>query len=103
VARLAIWFGVVAVYGNTAIVGANEAIGSNVAQGSAYIFERNKGGANNWGEVKKLTVSDGAKNDAFGSSLAIHGDTAIVGASHAETGSSNKQGSAYVFLPGTPR
>jgi FG-GAP repeat protein len=91
------WFGVVAVYGNTAIVGANEAIGSNEGQGSAYIFERDKGGANNWGFVKKLTASNGSNFDAFGRSLAIYGDTAIVGATGEDIGSNNAQGSVYIF------
>ena len=51
-----------------------------VASGSAYIFERNTNGANIWGEVEKLIASDAAGNDQFGFSVAISGDTAIVGA-----------------------
>src|SRR5262252_249356 len=92
-------FGVsVAIYGDTAIVGADEdTIGSNLVQGSAYIFERNQGGANNWGEVKKLTASDGAQADIFGVSVAIYGDTAIVGARADTIGSNFQQGSAYIF------
>ncbi len=26
--------------------------------GAAYVFERDQGGADNWGQVKKLTASD---------------------------------------------
>src|SRR5499427_5657685 len=92
-------FGVsVAIYGDTAIVGADEdTIGSNLVQGSAYIFERNQGGANDWGEVKKLTASDGAQADIFGVSVAIDGDRAVVGGRADTIGSNFQQGSAYIF------
>jgi len=88
----------VAIYGDTAIVGAHgDKIGSNFFQGSAYIFERNQGGANNWGEVKKLTASGGTDDDFFGSSVAIYADTAIVGAPHVNLQSPFIPGSAYIF------
>jgi len=88
----------VAIYEDTAIVGANfDTIGSNVWQGSAYIFERNQGGPENWGEVKKLVASDGASQDHFGVSLTIYEDTVIVGASSDGIGSNRFQGSAYIF------
>ena len=51
----------VAISGNTIVVGAYvDDISNNTNQGAAYIFERNQGGVNNWGEVKKLVASDGA-------------------------------------------
>ncbi len=61
--------------------------------GSAYIFQRDQGGTNNWGEVKKLTASDAAAGDHFGYSVSISGDTAVVGAYADDSGI----GSAYVF------
>src|SRR5262245_456731 len=92
-------FGIsVAIYGDTVIVGASiDTIGSNLFQGSAYVFERNQGGANNWGGVKKLTASDGAQRDGFGRAVAIYGDTAIVGSAADDIGSNSDQGSAYVL------
>jgi len=33
----------------------------NSNTGAAYIFERNQGGAENWGQVRKLTASDAAE------------------------------------------
>ena len=36
------------------------------------------GGADNWGEVKKLTASDAQAGDWFGNSVAIHGHFALV-------------------------
>ena len=44
----------------TAVAGA---IGDASFQGEAYVFERNVGGAENWGQVKELTASDGAATD----------------------------------------
>ena len=33
-----------------------------------------------WSEQQKLTASDGAEGDYFGCSVAIDGDTAVIGA-----------------------
>ena len=80
----------VAVSGDSAIVGAPQpGIGENGPAGAAYLFERNQGGPDNWGEVTTLTASDAQFNDVFGFSVAISGDTAIVGAF--------RQGAAYIF------
>ncbi|WP_419634738.1 FG-GAP repeat protein [Thiolapillus sp.] len=35
------------------------------------MFERNSGGADNWGETRKLLASDGAAEDFFGISVGI--------------------------------
>ena len=71
--------GSVSVSGDTAIVGAHFKDGG---AGAAYIFSRNQGGTNNWGQIKKLLASDGVANDYFGNSVSISGDTAIVGAEY---------------------
>ena len=90
-------FGIyVAVHGDTAIVGAHLNDDAGDASGSAYIFSRNQGGADNWGEVKKLTASDGAASDQFGISVSVDGDTAIVGA-HLNDDGGDASGSAYIF------
>ncbi|MCH7718986.1 MAG: hypothetical protein IIB21_05900, partial [Chloroflexi bacterium] len=88
------FFGVsVAVSGNTAIIGADaEDAGGSIA-GAAYVLQRDRGGADNWGEVTKLTASDAQAGDFFGSGVSISGDTAIVGAFREELDA----GAAYVF------
>jgi uncharacterized protein (TIGR03437 family) len=48
----------------------------------------------------KLTASDGAANDLFGSAVAISGDTVVVGAFLDDVGPNVDQGSAYVFVCG---
>ena len=45
----------------------------------------------------KLTASDGAGDDEFGSSVAIDGDIVVVGAPGNTVGANNNQGAVYVF------
>jgi hypothetical protein len=88
----------VAIDGDTIVVGARgHDVGENLAQGAAYVFERNRGGQNNWGEVKKIISSDGQQESLFGISAAISGDTVVVGALFQDIGDNVSQGAAYVF------
>ena len=91
------WFGIdVAISGTTAVIGAYGAAAGGTGRGAAYVFDRDRGGTNNWGEAKKLVASDAANNDFFGGSVAIDGDVAVVGASWANAGGADR-GAAYVF------
>ncbi|MBI3986478.1 MAG: choice-of-anchor D domain-containing protein, partial [Lentisphaerae bacterium] len=83
----------VSVAGDVALVGA---FGDDSRKGSAYMFERNAGGTNAWGQVAKLTAADGAVNDCFGVSVSVAGDVALVGAPWDDDLGTNS-GSAYVF------
>lgn len=78
----------VAMDGSTAIVGAygDDDRGSN--SGSAYLFDTATGA-----QTRKLTASDGASFDRFGQSVAISGNTAVVGAFNDDSAA----GAAYVF------
>ena len=89
-------FGVsVAIQGDTAIVGANlDDVSTNADQGSAYVFTRS---GTTWTQQAQLTATGGAAGDQFGISVAIAGDAVIVGASFDDVGTTNNQGSAYVF------
>ena len=85
----------VAISENTMVVGAVDAdVGSNQDQGAAYVFVRS---GTDWLEQAKLTASDGAAQDEFGVSVAIDGDTVVVGVHDAYIGYSG-QGTAYVFV-----
>lgn len=64
--------------------------------GAAYVFERDFGGADNWGEVAKLTASDGLSGDRFGSSVALGPDTLAVGAPRRDEAGLNT-GAVYLF------
>ncbi len=86
----------VVISGDTAIVGANsDGVGANIDQGSAYIFTRS---GIVWTQQAQLTASDGAVGDLFGTSVAISGETAIIGAYTDDVGANGDQGSAYVFV-----
>lgn len=64
--------------------------------GAAYVFERNAGGTDNWGQVKKLTASDPSSFDFFGRSLDVDGDTIVIGA-YGDDEPELNSGSAYIF------
>jgi hypothetical protein len=80
----------VSIAGDTIVVGAPGSQGT----GKAYVFARD--GAT-WSEQDQLEASDGENGDMFGVSVALHGDTAVVGASWDEVDSETYKGSAYVF------
>jgi hypothetical protein len=81
------WFGrSVAVDGDTVVVGADAAdVGGTFNQGAAYVFVRD---GDSWVEQARLTASDGGSSDQFGFSVAIAGDTALIGSA---------DDAAYVF------
>jgi WD40 repeat protein len=81
----------VAISGGVAIVGAFTDDDAGTSSGSAYLFDVTTGN-----QIAKLTASDAARGDFFGSTVAISGDTAIVGAGqNSEAGGSS--GAAYLF------
>lgn len=85
----------VAATDDTVVIGANlDTVGDNAHQGSAYVFSRSGAG---WELQQKLTSNDGGAEDRFGHSVAISGDTIVIGAPYDSAGTSNYQGSAYVF------
>ncbi len=87
-------FGIsVAISNNTAVIGAyfDDDRGNN--SGSAYVYTRS---GSVWSQQAKLTASDGADSDFFGSWVAIDDNTVVVGSPYDDdTGSTS--GSAYVY------
>ena len=83
----------VAIHKHTAIVGAHLDNDGGSKSGSAYIFVRD---GNNWTQQAKLTASDAAARDEFGTSVSISGSTAIVG-SPLDDDAGGKSGSVYIF------
>ncbi len=86
----------VSISGNTVVVGAENDDDNGSDSGSAYIFRRNQGGTDHWGQVTKLTAPDGAAEDYFGIAVTIAGDTVIVGA-YGDDDNGSFSGSAYIF------
>lgn len=79
----------------TISIGAAEAnVGLNADQGAVYIFTSSNG---TWSQSQKLTASDGASGDLFGSSVSLSGPTIAIGSRGAEISGNTDQGAAYVF------
>ena len=91
------WFATaLAIDGTLAVVGSGWDDGGGTNRGAAYVFGRDTGGTDNWGQVKKLTASDARDSDMFGYSVAIDGTSIVVGAGWANAGGTER-GQAYVF------
>ncbi|HMA54389.1 MAG TPA: hypothetical protein VKT17_07995, partial [Acidobacteriota bacterium] len=82
--------------GANLVVGAGWAGGGGTERGQAYLFNKDEGGVDNWGEVQRLRASDGANADWFGWSIAMSGSYILVGAA-GEDGAGSERGAAYVF------
>jgi hypothetical protein len=87
----------VAIDGDYVIVGAHYEDGAGTSQGAAYIYYRNQGLTDSWGEVIKLMASDAEDQDWFGYSVAISGDYAVVGSPNYEGGTGTDRGAVYIF------
>ena len=101
------WFGSVSVDGDTVVVGAfgeDGGAGDPASDaGATYIYSRNQGGADTWGEVAILRASDAQPDDLFGIAVSIDGDTAVVGAQEEDGGAGDPvpiAGAAYVYFGG---
>ena len=88
----------VAVRGDIIVAGApSGAAGIPSGQGSAYVFVRPPGGwSGTLSEAEKLLADDGAGTDNLGSSVAVSGDSIVVGAP------GSIRGAAYVFGHNAP-
>ncbi|APR82774.1 Fibronectin type III domain protein [Minicystis rosea] len=86
----------VSVSGNTVVVGSpfddNE---RGADAGSAYVFTKS---GNTWSPRAKLLAEDGVSFDTFGWSVAVSGNTAVVGAPFDNNENGDLAGSAYVFV-----
>jgi cysteine-rich repeat protein len=85
-----------------AIVGAygDDDAGSNA--GAAYIFYKDEGGPDRWGQIQKITAGDGAADDSFGYSVSLSGVYAAIGAMWADSGGYTDNGAVYIFGHGRP-
>ncbi len=85
----------VAINGDTAIIGAPFNDGAITNRGAAYIFV--KAGAG-WVQQAKLVAPDAAAEDQFGRSVAISGNTAVIGVPFSDISGVINAGSVYVFV-----
>ena len=78
------------------LVGANRKNLAGEASGAAYLFRRDEGGPDHWGLAGRFQPDDPAAQDKFGFSLALSGDTLLVGAFGKDFGGP-ETGAAYIF------
>ncbi|QDV17336.1 Calx-beta domain protein [Gimesia panareensis] len=88
----------VALSGDTAVIGARQGKPdgdeSSDRPGSAYVFTRS---GTTWTFQQELNPSDGGFHDEFGRSVAIEGDTIMVGMDGGFISSVHRNGAVYVF------
>ena len=82
----------VAISGNTVVVGSRLDDDNGDASGSVYIYQFDE---TSWIQTK-LNASDGESGDYFGHSVAISGDTVVVGA-YGDDDNGVNSGSAYIY------
>src|SRR5437870_1157938 len=84
----------VAIDGDTAVVGVPQDPEAGFDAGAAYVYLRT---GSTWSQQAKLMAADAAGSSEFGSSVAISGDTLVVGAPFTAAGGV-KVGAAYAFV-----
>jgi hypothetical protein len=94
----------VAADGDTIVVGSPGESGGHgdplPGAGAAYIFERELENGGSWVETARLAASDAQPHDAFAASIAIRGNTIVLGAPNEDGGDGDPlpgAGAAYVF------
>jgi len=86
----------IAIDGDTIVIGAQR--GTNTSgkiSGAAYIYTR---AGTTWSGVK-IEPADGEDNDIFGGSVAVSGNTVLIGAPTKSVGGTSKAGTVYAYSP----
>jgi hypothetical protein len=87
----------VAVSGDTiAATAPGRKVGSHESQGVIYVFVKPASGWKDGNEIAQLTTTDGADREVVGT-LAMSGDTIVLGSANHKVGDNERQGVAYVF------
>lgn len=89
----------VSISGKCAIVGSPRNDNKNGPDsGAAYIFSKNHGGKDNWGEVKKLISTNKHRKDRYyGDSVSISGKYAVVGNTHGGIIKREAHGAVHIY------
>ena len=86
----------VAINGDYIVVGSLKGDAGATNSGGAYIFKKDQGGTDNWGQIKKITAIGIDDNDDFGQSVSINDDYLVIGAPGDDDLYTNT-GSIYIF------
>ncbi len=89
----------VAIDGNYAVIGASNATGTALSSGKVYVYKLQD---DTWSFHQSLEASDASGADGFGSAVAIHNNTIVVGAPREDENVNGEEtllssGSIYVF------
>lgn len=87
----------VAISAATVAVGADYDDENGPYAGAVYIFDRDAGGSDNWGEVLKLLPADVQAYQYFGTAVWLDGNRLIVGAHNDKYDGVIASGAAYIF------
>ncbi len=90
-------FSTVSLSGDDLLVGATSDDDGGDGAGAAYIFSRNYGGDDSWGQVTKIAAGDAAADANFGWPCILSGDYAVIGAPYATVNGEQWAGEAYVY------
>lgn len=91
------WFGQsICISGDLIVIGARKDDHVGETNGSAYVFEKPEGGWGTMTQTGKLTSSDAADYDMFGTSVSVSNNIIVVGANW-DDDNGEKSGSAYIF------
>ena len=85
----------IAMEGNTLVIGAPYESGFRKSTGAVYVYRYDDSSAK-WEHSVKLKAPDAMPRDYFGRSVAIEGETVVVGAP-GDSDNGRSSGSAYVF------
>lgn len=92
------YFGIsVGVDNDYAVVGSYRDDDNGFNSGSAYIYYKDQGGKDNWGQFQKIVQVDAEQQDLFGYSVDISSNYIIVGAFQKNSDNYLQEGAAYIF------
>jgi hypothetical protein len=80
----------------TLVVGAPYDDTRGTMSGAVYVFSRDLGGTNHWGQVAKLSPSDGASGDRFGQTVGYSEGYIVVGAPY-DDDKGTDSGTVYLY------
>jgi hypothetical protein len=85
---------------NTILVAAREYnVHGEYNVGAVFVFNKIDG---EWTQTQKLLANDGIAYDQFGTSIAVDGQTAVIGASYGDPNGNLQAGQVYVFTEAAP-
>lgn len=87
--------------GETMLVGSPFYDSSDHNRGAVHVYERNLSGS--WVFKQTIEASGGNTYDHFGGSIAISGNTMVIGATGSEVSDQRRSGAAYIFEYNTGR